>query len=152
MLCIFLLLAIAWEPWISSHQIFWWVARTPFCAARHDRGFSLGCCIHHLRFGPSNHLTITSIRLSWIKGKSHYFQAVATILTKVPFDQLINIMYIVTQPDHKHFWWIISHNWNTELLEDDLMDPILGVASSIACKLVGSLWLLNLNFYHCLPQ
>ncbi|GAY62617.1 hypothetical protein CUMW_219280 [Citrus unshiu] len=36
-------------------------------------------------------------------GKSHFFQAVATILTKVPFDQLINIMYIVTQPDHKHF-------------------------------------------------
>lgn len=71
-LCIFLLLAIAWEPWISSHQIFWWVARTPFCAARHDRGFSLGCCIHHLRFGPSNHLTITSIRLSWIKVGCQY--------------------------------------------------------------------------------
>lgn len=38
-----------------------------------------------------------------LQGKPHYFRAVATILTKVPFDQLINIMYIVTQPDHKHF-------------------------------------------------
>lgn len=52
-LCIFLLLGIAWEPWMSSHQIFFMGGKNTIvcCPARARTLF--GFCIHHLRFGPS---------------------------------------------------------------------------------------------------